>query len=128
MKYIVKTEKSVAKAADDLAEQIIARKFGVLHTHNLKQTMNNKGVDFSPECRVLEVCNPHKAAAVLAADMDLNMLLPCRVSVYEKNGSTLIGTILPTAMLGTFSDSPELSAVAGEVEQVLKDAINAAAV
>ena len=42
------------------------------------------------ECRVLEVCNPRQAAAVLSSDMRLNMALPCRLSVYTESGVTKI--------------------------------------
>lgn len=91
--------------------------FGVLHIHNLKQTMKNKGVDLANECQVLEICNPHKAHAVLTADMSLNMALPCRISVYSENGQTKIGMIKPKAMLAAISDSAELMAVAEEVEE-----------
>jgi uncharacterized protein (DUF302 family) len=55
------------------------------------------------------------------------MALPCRVSVYQRNGQTCIGMLSPKAMLEQLSDSPELGKVADEVEQVLRDAIAAAA-
>jgi uncharacterized protein (DUF302 family) len=81
--------------------------------------LNSKGVPFEPECRVLEVCNPGQAAKVLKEDIDLNMALPCRVSVYEKDGHTQIGMMSPKAMLVQLSDSESLRAVAEEVESVL---------
>ena len=126
MKYIVESAKSVAQATADLETEIQARQFGVLHTHDLHATLNAKGVPFAPECRVLEVCNPQQAGKVLTQDMDMNMALPCRVSVYEKDGVTHIGTLLPSHLLSALSDSPALAEVAREVEQVLTDAIDAA--
>ena len=74
----------------------------------------------------LEVCNPHQAAKVLSQDMDMNMALPCRVSVYQKNGVTHIGTLLPSQLLSSLSDSDALKTVASEVEEVLLSAIDAA--
>jgi uncharacterized protein (DUF302 family) len=116
MKYIVETAKSVELAVADVEAACKDHAFGVLHIHNLKQTMKNKGVDLENECQVLEICNPHKALAVLTADMSLNMALPCRISVYSENGQTKIGMIKPKAMLAAISDSPELMTVAQEVE------------
>jgi len=52
-----------------------------LHIHNLRETLKQKGVDFPNACRILEICNPQRAKEVLTEDMDLNMALPCRVSV-----------------------------------------------
>ena len=116
MKYIVDSKKSVAQAVADLQEAVKRHNFGVLHIHNLQETMRKKGVDFPDECQILEICNPHKAREVLASDMSLNMALPCRVSVYSQGGATKIGMLRPSALLATLSDSPALAAVALEVE------------
>lgn len=123
MKQIVTANCSVSEAVDRLTDALKARKFGVLHVHNLKATLNGKGVAFAPECQVMEVCNPQQAAKVLAEDIDLNMALPCRVSVYEKDGRTQIGMLSPKSMLEALSDAPALAAVAAEVENVLNEAI-----
>jgi len=126
MKTIRETNKSVTQAVEDLCKAITSRNFGVLHIHNIYQTLNNKGVSFDRQVQVLEVCNPQQAKRVLTEDIDMNMALPCRVSVYENDGKVLIGMINPTAMLEMLSDSPEMKKVAGEVEAVLKEAIEAA--
>lgn len=118
MKYIVETSKSVSQAVADLEVAVKDHKFGVLHIHNLKQTLNSKGVEFENECQVLEICNPHKAKEVLSVDMSLNMALPCRISVYQENGITKIGMIKPKPMLASLSDSQILMAVAEEVETI----------
>lgn len=127
MKQVWSASGSVADAVGRLTEALMRRKFGVLHVHNLKQTLNSKGVPFETECQVLEVCNPHQAAKVLGEDIDLNMALPCRVSVYDKEGETRIGMLSPRAMLEELSDSAALREIAEEVEGVLKEAIEEAA-
>jgi uncharacterized protein (DUF302 family) len=43
--------------------------FGVLDIHYLKKKMAAKGVDFAPECRIIEVCNPNMAKEVLENNM-----------------------------------------------------------
>lgn len=123
MKSIIKATGSVDTVVQRLTEALNKRKFGVLHVHNLKATLNSKGVPFETECQVMEICNPHQAARVLTDDIDLNMALPCRVSVYEKDGGTVIGMISPKAMLAELSDSEALRQVAEEVEAVLTEAI-----
>jgi uncharacterized protein (DUF302 family) len=119
MKYIVETSKSVDQAEADLSAAVQRHKFGVLHTHNLQETMKKKGVQFENACRILEICNPQNAKEVLVTDMDLNLALPCRVSVYSDHGKTKIGMIKPTAMLKALSSSPALSRVAEEVEEAI---------
>ena len=119
MKYIIETSKSVEQAAADLQAAVVRHKFGVLHIHNLQETLKKKGVEFPNACQILEICNPQSAKDVLMVDMELNMALPCRVSVYSEQGQTKIGMIRPTAMLKALSDSPNLEAIAKEVEVAL---------
>ncbi|MEJ2704067.1 MAG: DUF302 domain-containing protein [Sedimentisphaerales bacterium] len=92
--------------------------FGVLDVFDLKQKMSSKGVDFAPECRIVEVCNPHKAKEVLENNMAISTALPCRISVYEEAGKVKIATIRPTYMLEMF-DSPGLKSVAHSVEETI---------
>ena len=117
MKYIVETTKSVDQAVNDFQEAVKKHKFGVLHIHNLQETMKKKGVDFPNQCQILEICNPQKAKEVLEDDMEMNMALPCRVSVYTDRGKTKIGMIKPTALLASLSQSESLKKVAKEVEE-----------
>lgn len=107
------------QALEDVCQRLpgIAQqhKFGVLGTHDLKEKMLSKGVPFERECRVFEVCNPQQAQAVLNRAMEISTALPCRISVYQEGGDTVLATIKPTALLGMF-DAPEARAVAEEVE------------
>lgn len=119
MKYITETSKSVEQAVTDLQASVLRHEFGVLHIYNLQETLKNKGVNLSNACQILEICNPQNAKDVLVEDMDLNIALPCRVSVYSKNGKTKIGMIRPTAMLKLLSDSPKLEKTAKEVESAI---------
>jgi len=95
MIHVVQTDKSVEQAAADLAVAVEKHGFGVLHTYDLQATMKEKGVDFPHACRILDVCNPHRAADVLTADMQICLALPCRICVFEEDGKTKIGTLRP---------------------------------
>jgi uncharacterized protein (DUF302 family) len=123
MKYIVETPKSVEQAVADLQAAVQRHKFGILHIHNLQETLKKKGVDLPNACQILEICNPQKAKEVLTEDMDLNMALPCRVSVYSEDGKTKIGMMKPSDMLKALSDSPALARVAEDVENTIIEMI-----
>jgi len=117
MYYIVESNKPFEQAAADLDAAVKRHGFGVLHVHDIGNTLRGKGVAFEPQCRVFEVCNPLQAAKVMAADMRLNMALPCRISVYTEAGKARIGMIKPAAILASLSQDPVLATVAREVEQ-----------
>ncbi len=116
MYYIVDSNKAFEQASNDLDAAVKRNGFGVLHIHDLGETLRSKGIEFTEQCRVFEVCNPMQAAKVLSADMRLNMALPCRISVYTEGGATKIGLIKPAQMLSGLSDNKEIAGLASEVE------------
>jgi uncharacterized protein (DUF302 family) len=126
MYFTVETRKSFEQASNDLDAAVKRHGFGVLHVHDIGNTLRSKGQAFTEECRVFEVCNPAQAAKVLASDMQLNMALPCRISVYTEKGKTHIGMIKPKDMLAMLSSDPVLTAVAREVEDKTTLMINEA--
>ena len=116
MYYIVESSKSFEQAAADLEAAVKRNEFGVLHIHDLGNTLRGKGITFAENCKVFEVCNPLQAGKVLSADMRLNMALPCRISVYTEQGQTKIGMIKPVPMLAALSQDAMLAKIAHEVE------------
>jgi uncharacterized protein (DUF302 family) len=117
MYYIVDSQKTFDQATADLDAAVKSNGFGVLHVHDLGNTLRSKGQAFTEQCKVFEVCNPAQASKVLATDMRLNMALPCRISVFTERGRTRIGMIRPAQMLAPLSQDPALAKVADEVEQ-----------
>jgi multidrug efflux pump subunit AcrB/uncharacterized protein (DUF302 family) len=118
MLHVVDSTKPLDVVATDLAKAVANHNFGVLGVHDLKETMARKGVAFSRECRIFEICNPHQARRVLEANLEISTALPCRISVYEEGGRTRLATIKPTTMLGLFG-TPALRQVAEEVEATM---------
>ena len=123
MYHIVESNKSFEQAATDLEAAVKRNEFGVLHIHDLGNTLRGKGIDFVEQCRIFEVCNPVQASKVLSTDMRLNMALPCRISVYTEQGKTKIGMIKPEPMLAALSQDASLVKVAQEVEAKTKKMI-----
>ena len=114
----ISTNKNVNEAAAALQSAVQANRFGVMQVHNLKETMAKKGVEFERECLIFEVCQPQQAKKVLDRNMSVSTALPCRISVYEEDGKTILATLKPTTLLAMF-DSPELKPVAQEVEDTI---------
>lgn len=128
MLFKLPTEKTVSEAATALQAAVQANHFGVMQVHNLKETMMKKGVEFDHECLIFEVCQPQQAKKVLDENMSVSTALPCRISIYEEAGKTILATLKPTTLLALFH-TPQLQAVAEEVEarivKIMKEAANA---
>ena len=112
------TDKTVTEAAAALQDAVQANHFGVMQVHNIKETMNKKGVEFNSECLIFEVCHPQQAKKVLEQDMSVSTALPCRISIYEEEGKTVLATLKPTTLLAMFN-VPQLEIVARDVENTI---------
>ena len=111
-------EKTVSEVAAALQAAVQANHFGVMQVHNLKETMTKKGVEFAHECLIFEVCQPQQAKKVLDQNLSVSTALPCRISIYEEGGKTVLATLKPTTLLSMFN-TPQLKAVAQEVEETI---------
>ena len=112
------TDRTVRQAAAALQTAVQANHFGVMQVHNLKETMEKKGVEFGHECLIFEVCQPQQAKKVLDQNMSVSTALPCRISIYEESGKTVLATLKPTTLLAMFN-APQLEGVAQEVENTI---------
>lgn len=112
------TGKTVGDASAALQAAVQANHFGVMQVHNLQETMAKKGVELARECLIFEVCQPQQAKKVLEQDMSVSTALPCRISIYEESGKTILATLKPTTLLAMFN-TPQLEGVAQEVEATI---------
>ena len=126
MLYEIVTRRTPQEAGQALEAAAQKHKFGVLAIHNLKETMARKGVEFSKECLIYEVCNPVQAKKVLEANPSIATALPCRIAIFQEGDHSKLSTIKPTAMLALFGDKG-LDPVALEVETVILAIMNEAA-
>jgi uncharacterized protein (DUF302 family) len=118
MLITVSTNKPVSEVAIALHAAVEANHFGVMQVHNLKETMTKKGLEFERECLIFEVCQPQQAKRVLDQNMSVSTALPCRISIYQEGGQTILATLKPTTLLAMFN-SPRLEGVAQEVEHTI---------
>ena len=125
MLYRKETSKSVDQVFADIEKASKEHGFGVLHHYDFKKTLEGKGFALANECRVMEICNPGQASEVLSVDMALNMALPCRISIYQDGGKTIVGMIPPTAVLKLVSDDARIEPAARQVEEAMEKIIEA---
>ncbi len=116
--YIKETTHSVDVMAERLKVAANNHQFGVLNVTALRAKMQSHDLDFPAACKILDVCKPHRAKAVLDGKMEISTALPCRISVYEEGGKTKVATLLPSKVLGLFG-AEGIDAVAESVEKDL---------
>lgn len=121
--YTVETEKNMDEAIKDLEASLKEEKFGVLWTFDIKEKLQEKGLEFEKEFKVLEVCNPQEAQKVLNENEMAGYFLPCKIVVYEKNGKINIGMPKPTSLISMLNDD-KMEQFAKDIEDRLIVCIN----
>lgn len=101
------TDKTVSDTAAALEAAVQAHHFGVMQVHKVKETMVKKGVAFDRACLIVEVCQPQQAKKVLDENMSVSTARPCRISVSEEGGKTMLATLKPTTLWAMYN-SPRL--------------------
>ena len=127
MLFKLTTDKTLSATAAALQAAVHANQFGVMQIHNLQETLAKKGVEFGHQCLIFEVCQPQQAKKVLEQNLSISTALPCRISVYEENGKTVLATLKPSTLLAMFNE-PQLQSVAQEVEDTIVKIMQEAAV
>ena len=89
---------------------------------DVQQTMKEKrGIDFRPYA-ILGACNPPLAEQALKVELDIGLVLPCNVVVYEEEGGAVVQALDPEAALGIVGNSA-LRPVAEEARARLQQAL-----
>ncbi len=94
--------------------------FGILSDIDVKATLKKKlDVDFR-RYRILGACNPPLAHQALTEDIELGLLLPCNVIVYETSeGKCVVAAIDPVKNFSIVGNTT-LEPVAEDVQSRLK--------
>lgn len=92
--------------------------FGVLTTIDVQRTLREKlDVPFR-RYTILGACNPRLAHRAFEVELEIGLLLPCNVVVYEEEGGTHVSFMDAVAAMG-FVGHPALEPVAAEARERL---------
>lgn len=109
------------QAIDKVTAALKDEGFGVLTEIDVKATLKKKlDVDFRRYI-ILGACNPALANQALNTELEIGLLLPCNVIVYEgeQADESVVSIVDPIAMLGVVT-KPALNIVADEARTRLQ--------
>lgn len=121
----VKTDRPYTEALEAMKAALRAEGFGVLTEIDVRETMKQKlGQDFR-HYDIIGACNPPLAHQALQTELDIGLLLPCNVVVYEDDaGGCTLAALDPESMMG-FTGNDLLQPVAAEAKARLTRALQA---
>jgi uncharacterized protein (DUF302 family) len=106
-----------------VTEALAAEGFGILTQIDVRDTLRKKlDVSFR-RYQILGACNPPFAHRALQAELDVGLMLPCNVIVYETDdGQTVVAAIDPMQTVAAHHDA--LRPIAQEVQHKLARALD----
>lgn len=111
---------AVARATDALKTQ----GFGVLTTIDIAQTLKQTLDRDFRRYVILGACNPVLADRALHAELEIGLLLPCNVIVYERGDDTsAVAAMAPLPAMGMIGN-PALETIAAEADTRLRAALS----
>jgi uncharacterized protein (DUF302 family) len=114
---------SYEKAVAVVIEALKSEGFGVLTEIDVKATLKKKlDVDFRKYV-ILGACNPSLAHKALSTELEIGLLLPCNVIVYEEGDGAVVAAIDPIAAMGVVGNT-ELESIAEQVNAKLRRVIS----
>jgi uncharacterized protein (DUF302 family) len=106
------------EAVQRTREALAAEGFGVLCEIDIKQKLKEKlDVDFR-DYIILGACNPPLAVEALQNELDLGLVLPCNVVVYEQGANVVVG-VIDAEKLMSIVDNEKLAGTAQAVNEKL---------
>lgn len=121
----VELNKPFEPTVDSVAEALKNEGFGVLTRIDVKKTLKEKiNQDFRPYL-ILGACNPQLSHRALTIDPEIGLLLPCNVTIEERDDQkTIVRFANPKIMfqIGKSSDNKALSEIAEEAYQKINRA------
>jgi uncharacterized protein (DUF302 family) len=112
------------EAVARVPEALKSEGFGVLTEIDVQSTLKQKlGVDFR-RYKILGACNPPLAHSALEAELEIGVMLPCNVVVYEgDDGKAVVLAIDPTRTMAG-AGNPRLAELAHTVKEKLLRALD----
>jgi len=113
------------EATERTREALKKEGFGVLSEIRLDEKLKEKlGVDFRRYV-ILGACNPPLAYKALQEEINIGLLLPCNVIVYQSDdkNKSVVAAIDAQAMLSVVGENHALNEVANDANERLRKAI-----
>ena len=117
--YSVNTTLSYDDAIVRATDELKKAGFGILTEIDVKGTLKKKlDLDFRRYI-ILGACNPVLASQMLAEEIEIGLLMPCNVIVYENDDRTATVSFLSPQAMFSVTGRSDLGHVAEEAESLI---------
>lgn len=121
--YTKETSLKFEDAINKLKSTLLDEWFWVLTEIDIKSTIKEKIGEDLDNYIIIWACNPKIAYEALQNELEIWLILPCNVIIYESNWKVFISSILPTVAMDSI-DNKKILEISKIAETKLKKAID----
>ena len=109
----------------NIRDKLQEQGFGILTEISVDETLKEKLDQDFRRYKILGACHPPSAFEALSSELEIGLLLPCNVTIWEnEDGTVTISAITAEKMLG-FTQRDDLEHLSVQVNGWLKAAVDA---
>ena len=117
-------EMTYEETVEKVTEELKKVGFGILTTIDVKETFKKKIDKEFKKYVILGACNPNLAYSALNSEIELGLLLPCNVVVYEETENKTVLSILNPELMVTVAKDPEaLKEMSSNAKELLSEVL-----
>jgi len=111
---------SIEQIIKKVPEECSANQLSLLQTYVYHEIVESKGFPIQRKVYIYEICRAKIAAAMLTDFPHFSIFMPCKLSVYEDRGHTVISTMNMEMMLDAIRSNMELYQEASSLYNTVK--------
>ena len=118
--YKIISNQPIEQISEKVPTAYEQNKFALLQTYVYHEIVESKGFPIKRKVYIYEVCQAKTAAAMLTDYPHFSIFMPCKLAIYEENGSTIISTMYMEIMLKAVNSNHDLYKEASSLFSTLK--------
>lgn len=118
-----KVDLSFVEAVKKTKQKLAEVGFGVLTEIDIKEKILEKLGKRMENYLILGACHPESAFEAIKSEMEIGLLLPCNVLVYEKNNEVFVSVINPEVAL-MLTENSSLEDLSRSIKKRLEEALS----
>lgn len=121
----LETRQPIEAIAQSVGQECENHKFALLQTYIYHDIVKEKGFPIQRKVFIYEICQAKTAALMLTTNPEFSIFMPCKITIYEEAGKTVIATMNMEIMLNAVKSNPELYQEASSIFSTLKSLMTA---
>jgi len=108
-----------------IRDTLMEQGFGIISEINIQNAMKEKLGESFRQYKILGACHPPTAHRALTEELEIGLLLPCNVTIWENDDATITLSAIDAKEMLSVTGRDDLEELANQVNEWLQTAVDA---